>query len=72
MVSFKGAQYPKGVILYAVFFYVRYGVSFEELMEERGLCVDHFTLNRWLVRYSPQIANEAQKKANGGWFLSYG
>lgn len=27
MISFKGAQYPKDVILFAVFFYVRYGVS---------------------------------------------
>ena len=25
MVSFKGAHYPKDVILFAVFFYVRYG-----------------------------------------------
>jgi len=44
MVSFKGAQFPKDVILYAVFFYVRYGVSYrdlEEIMEERGVDVDH-------------------------------
>jgi hypothetical protein len=26
MISFKGAHFPKDVILYAVFFYVRYGV----------------------------------------------
>jgi len=40
----KGAQFPKDVILYAVFFYVRYGVSYrdlEEIMEERGVDVDH-------------------------------
>jgi len=39
MISFKGAHYPKEVILYAVFFCVRYGVSYqdlEEIMEERG------------------------------------
>jgi hypothetical protein len=37
MISFKGAHFPKDVILYAVFFYVRYGVSYrdlEEIMEE--------------------------------------
>lgn len=28
MVSFKGKHYPKGVILFAVYFYVRYAVSF--------------------------------------------
>ena len=42
MINFKGNQYPKGVILYAVFFYVRYAVSYrdlEEIMEERGVDV---------------------------------
>jgi len=40
MISFKGAHFPKDVILYAVFFYVRYGVYYrelEEIMEERAL-----------------------------------
>jgi putative transposase len=44
MISFKGTHFPKDVILYAVFFYVRYGVSYrdlEEIMEERGVNVDH-------------------------------
>ncbi|MDP3053117.1 MAG: IS6 family transposase, partial [Methylobacter sp.] len=56
MISFKGAQFPKEVILFAVFFYVRYGVSYrdvEEIMEERGVTVDHATLNRWVIKYSP-------------------
>ena len=54
MIDFKGSQYPKDVILYAVFFYVRYAVSYrdlEEIMEERGVEVDHATLNRWVVKY---------------------
>jgi transposase-like protein len=54
-VDFKGAQYPKSVILYAVYFYVRYGVSYrdlEEIMAERGADVDHATLNRWVVKFS--------------------
>jgi putative transposase len=49
MANFKSAQYPKDVILYAVFVYVRYGVSsryLEEIMKERGLNVDHATINR--------------------------
>ena len=65
MISFKGAHFPKDVILYAVFFYVRYGVSYrdlEEIMEERGVKVDHATLNRWVVDYSPLIAAEAKKR----------
>jgi len=38
-IDFKGHQYLKSVILYAVFFYVRYGVSYRdlgEIMAERG------------------------------------
>lgn len=49
--DFKGSHYPKSVILYAVFFYVRYAVSYrdlEEIMAERGFEVDHATLNQWL------------------------
>lgn len=64
-VDFKGAHFPKSVIVHAVFFYVRYPVSYRELQEildERGISVDHATLNRWVVRYSPQIAEQAQRR----------
>ena len=65
VVDFKGAHYPKSVILFAVFFYLRYPVSYrdlEEIMQERGVDVDHATLNRWVVKYSPAIAAQAQRK----------
>ena len=65
MISFKGSHYPKDVILYAVYFYVRYAVSYrdlEEIMAERGVKVDHATLNRWVVKYSPLIASQAQRQ----------
>ena len=64
-IDFKGNQFQKSVILYAVFFYVRYGVSYrdlEEIMAERGAEVDHATLNRWVVKYAPQIAANAQTR----------
>ncbi len=64
-IDFKGCHYLKDVILYAVFFYVRYAVSYrdlEEIMAERGVQVDHATLNRWVVKYSPEIAKTAQQK----------
>lgn len=65
MVNFKGSQYPKSVIVYAVFFYVRYAVSYrdlQEILQERGVGVDHTTLNRWVVKYAPLIAAQAQKR----------
>jgi len=73
MISFRGAHYPKEVIMYSVFFYVRYGVSYrdlEEIMDELGIKVDHATLNRWVIRFSPLIAAAAMKKKQpsaGSW-----
>ena len=65
MIDFKGIHYPREVVLHAVFFYLRYAVSYrdlEEILQERGVDVDHATLNRWVVRYSPLIAKEAQRR----------
>lgn len=62
MIDFKGAHYPKSVILFAVYFYVRYGVSYrdlEEIMADRGVSVDRATLNRWVVKYPPLAARSA-------------
>lgn len=64
-VDFKVAHYPQSVILYAVYFYVRYGISYrdlEEIMEERGAEVDHTTLNRWVVEFAPLLAAQAQSR----------
>lgn len=62
-IDFKGSHYPKDVILYAVFFYVCYTVSrrgLEGIMVERGVSVDHATLIRSVVKFSPDIAKIAQ------------
>lgn len=56
-------HYPTSVLLHAVFFYVRYAVSYrdlEEILAECGVQVDHATLNRWVVKFAPQIAAQAQ------------
>ena len=70
LISFKGAQYPKSVILYAVYFYVRFPVSYrdlEEIMAERGVDLDHATLNRWVEKYAGAIAEEAHcRKSSTG------
>jgi putative transposase len=57
-VSFKGAHFPRDIILTCVRWYVAYPLSYrqvEELMQERGVSVDHTTINRWVVKYSPQL-----------------
>jgi putative transposase len=56
--SFKGAHFPRDIILTCVRWYVAYPLSYrqvEELMQERGVSVDHTTVNRWVVKYSPQL-----------------
>ncbi len=73
MISFKGSQFPKDVILHAMYFYLRYGVSYrdlEEILAERGVVVDHATLNRWVIKYSPLVAlkvHAAKRKTNRSW-----
>jgi putative transposase len=58
MQSFKGSHFPPDVILMAIRWYVAYPLSYrhvEELMEERGVKLDHATVNRWVVKYSPTL-----------------
>ena len=67
VIDFKGAHYPKAVIVHAVFFYVRYAVSYrdlEEILAERGVAVDHATLNRWVVKYLPLIAQMSKLRSD--------
>lgn len=71
MISFKGCHFPKSIILHAMYFYLRYGVSYrdlEEILAERGIVVDHATLNRWVIKYAPLVAVNAQirKRPTGG------
>jgi putative transposase len=54
MIEFKGSHLERDVILLVVRWYVAYPVSYrqlEEMMAERGLEVDHATLNRWVLEY---------------------
>jgi putative transposase len=58
MVSFKGAHFVRDMILTCVRWYLAYPLSYrqvEELMEERGVSVDHATINRWVLKYRPPL-----------------
>lgn len=58
MISFKRKHFKQDIILMLVRWYVAYGLSYrdvEELALERGLKVDHFTIHRWVVEYSPKL-----------------
>jgi transposase-like protein len=58
MDDFKGRHFTGEVILWAVRWYCRYGISYrdlEEMLAERGIDVDHTTIYRWVQRYAPEM-----------------
>lgn len=69
-VSFKGAHFPQDIILPCVRWYVAYPLStrhIEELMLERGVYVDHSTVNRWVIKYSPQLEEAFHRRKRPVW-----
>ena len=64
MLTFSGRHYPKSIILQSVRWYVSYALSYrniEEMMKERGFTIDHATLNRWFLHYSPLLEEKSRK-----------
>jgi putative transposase len=55
---FKGRHFDPSVILLCVRWYLAYNISLrdlEEMMAERGVHVDHSTIHRWVLRFSPLL-----------------
>jgi putative transposase len=70
MASFKGAHFAKDIILICVRWYVAYPLSYrqvEELMQERGVSVDHATINRWVLKYAPQLEEAFHRRKRPVW-----
>src|SRR5471030_814552 len=64
MLNFKGMRFPIDVILVCIRWYMAYPLSYrhrEETMEERGVSVDHSSINRWAIRFLPLIEKMARK-----------
>jgi transposase-like protein len=61
--ALAGFRYPPEVIMLAVRWYLRFGLSYrdvEELLAERGIDVDHVTVHRWVQRFAPLLADAAR------------
>jgi len=65
-------RFPTEVIVVAVRWYLRYGLSYrdvEELLVERGVGVDHVTVFRWVQRFTPLLADEVVRREAAERFL---
>ena len=61
--AFAGCCFPSDVIVLAVCWYLRFGLSYrdvEELLAQRGIEVDHTTIYRWVPRFTPLLADAAR------------
>jgi transposase, IS6 family len=58
MSVFKRRRFPVEIMLLCVRWYCKYAISYRdigEMMQERGIDVDHTTIFRWVQRYAPEI-----------------
>src|SRR6266704_4682395 len=73
--AFAGFRFPPDVIVLAVRWYLRFGLSYrdvEELLIERGVEVDHVTIYRWVLRFTPLLADAARPcrhRVGDRWFV---
>ena len=66
--EFKWRHFNCEIILWAVRWYCRYGISYRELqemLEERGIEVNHVTIYRWVQHYAPKIKKKLR------WYLQH-
>jgi transposase-like protein len=72
---FKGRHFDRSVILLCVRWYLAYNLSLrnlEEMMAERGISVDHATVHRWVIRYSPELLkrfNQRKRAVTAKWHV---
>ena len=67
---FKGHCFLKVVILQAVYYKLRFSLSYrdvEELWSIRGVSVDHATIQRWVYKFTPfiEVAFKKRRKTVG-------
>lgn len=61
---FKWKHYQRDIIILCVRWYLKYPLSYrniQEMMEERDLFINHTTIYRWVVEYSPTLNRKLRK-----------
>ena len=62
---FKGRHFDRSVILLCVRWCLAYGLSLRDLKErmvERGISIDHSTIHRWVVHFSPMLLERFNRR----------
>jgi putative transposase len=62
---FKGYCFPKEIILQAVYFKLKFSLSYrdiEELLSIRGVSADHATIQRWVYKFTPLMESTFRKR----------
>jgi putative transposase len=61
----KRLRFPLDIMLLCVRWYVAYALSLrnlEEIMQERGLFIDHSTIHRWVIKLVPVLREAFRKR----------
>lgn len=67
MLKMKGMRFPKEIILLCIRWYAAYPLSYrklEEMLEERGVHVDHSSVSRWTVKFLPMLGFKSFRTAS--------
>ncbi|WP_445946530.1 IS6 family transposase [Shewanella sp.] len=73
ILNFSGRHYPSDIIMQALRYYLAYKLSYreiEEIFAERNIHFDHSTLNRWVIKYAPQLEANfrvRKRRISGSW-----
>ncbi|MCA1895442.1 IS6-like element ISSpu17 family transposase [Shewanella putrefaciens] len=71
--NFSGRHFPTDIIMQALRYYLAYKLSYreiEEMFAERNIHFDHSTLNRWVIKYAPQLEavfRKIKRRVSGSW-----
>ena len=73
MLDIKRMRFPLDIILACIRWYAAYPLSYrhlEEMMQERGVVVDHSSINRWAIRFLPlleKMFRHHKRPVGGSW-----
>ena len=73
MLTTKGMRFPIDIILVCIRWYAAYPLSYrhlEEIIHERGVFVDHSSINRWAIRFLPlleKVFRKHKRPVGGSW-----